>query len=277
LRSVLLVASVRCVLGPGTALFRWRADVNGAVPLASGQLFPQLTIMPGMKHRELMLVELQPLLYHCRVLDREMNGFARESLELAPTQGRASGRDCVILHFNPTDNPDARPLLELWVDPSRDCCIARTVTRRRGGDVMRQIDVEHERMQTGAWIPNRWKHVSLDPDGGTRTSEEAEVTRVEVGPVAPAVFQIDAPAGTVVMDTRVNPPAPSVIREDGVRRPLTEREILGSLDEMLERARRIAREGGWREWVLPGALAALALACVIVARRRWLRRRRQAV
>jgi hypothetical protein len=186
--------------------------------------------------------------------------------------GRIDGRECVILQLSATARGGARPIHEMWVDPSRDYCVVRTRTTSRDGDPRRQIDIEHRQDADGVWLPSGWEHVSLDPDGSTRSSDTTEVTRVEIGPLGAELFQIHPPAGTLVVDGRVNAGQQWVVRDDGSRYLIPADELAGKdFEEIVPRLRELAREDPF-SWAVPGIAAGLAAIGLVVAARLWRRR-----
>jgi hypothetical protein len=198
--------------------------------------------------------------------------FNLEAFTLTGGQAVIAERPCVELWFQ---YGDGKTTERLWLDPSRDYLILRSLTSERE-KTLQQIDVRYRADPTAGWVPEWWK--MFEQNRANETAQEVRVgtlTQYEINArISPRELKISFPPGTKVVD--------EVNRRDYIVK-LTggEREILGkelglSYEELLhsETGEPLGETRRWSRWLLwsAGVSGSLALA---IAGLLWWRRKRQ--
>lgn len=96
----------------------------------------------------------------------------------------------------------ARSVRHLWVDPSRDFVMVRSLTVSHGNPVSK-TDIRYRREEACGWVPDEWETVTQGPGSERRVSRRVQVTKHHFNePMDAAQFDLSFPPGTRVRDRK---------------------------------------------------------------------------
>ena len=183
----------------------------GAVPYARGHLVKSIYLVYPWGD-----VNLRPLLATYRPFHGGLGLFEDFARRFHVVSGEhfVEGRRSVLLRDRPPRK--GKSVTSVYLDPDRDFTVLRLMIGE-GKDA--SVTTFHEHRQVnGAWVPVRWTSKEV---GSVTESTLAECSVNE--PVGPQAFELPFPPGTWVTD----PAEPNmyIVKEDGHRRPITDKEL----------------------------------------------------
>jgi hypothetical protein len=118
------------------------------------------------------------------------------------------------------DHPDAK----VWVDPTKDFLPLR-YTKGHPNSLHSELEISYSRDGMLGWVPQSWTSKQFDSTGKEYASDTANVIEYSINkPLPDAVFELDLPVGTHVIDTTSD--EEFIVRADGRRVPVSEDEAI---------------------------------------------------
>lgn len=170
---------------------------------------------------ELRFPSVRPILMAYRSFSPSLARFDPERLVLTKRTAMIDGRRCLeIEHLDSAANKRSKS--RIWIDPSRDHLITRTLSIT-DGFVKQRMDIRYKEHAEQGWVPSGWEVRTFSKEDGLDQVHVGTVTEAEINaPIEARVFQLTFPKGSMVIDEKEN--TTSLVMPDGNRRRLSNRE-----------------------------------------------------
>lgn len=170
---------------------------------------------------------VEPLMLHFRILTEEVSAVSSRSITLADEPRTIDGGNCVVVAMTDRSQP-TRWLF--WMDPERGFSIIRYSVHLRD-QVMRQCDIQYtQEGGSGDWVPREWQ-TTVFHGGRIHERITSRISAFSINQkIDASTFVYEYPVGTLVTEWRnESEHITHIVRDNGVRRPVTKREALASV------------------------------------------------
>lgn len=223
------------------------------------------------RHPDYRDTTIWPILLAYRPFSPDLGRVDPARLSVSIDQGVVSGRACALITQPLTQSTLRRTY---WVDPGREYVILR-LTEEKDRRGIFACDISYQRDDASGWVPSGWTTVVTASNGKAALQFVAHVTRHEIDqPIADREFQIEFPAGTMVVDDVAK--STFIVRDGGDKRFVSPRERAAGIPiEQLSASKAdedMQPQGHLRLYLSLSALAVLSAAVLFAyVRRRTIR------
>ncbi len=218
-------------------------------------------------HADARSISLRPCLLAFRASESKLRPFDVREFQSLGGKAVIDGKPCVELRRQNGNYAE-----RFWVDPARDYVVVRCL-ETVNESLVGKMTIQYRADQGAGWVPTKWEHQSLSPDGRVLVSTNAVVSHYEINAHVPASdFEITFAPGTRVSDMKEK--TEYVVKEGGGQRIIEKSEIGATYAQVVNSERGEAlgkKERGLPGWgvIVTGALGVVAVFALL-----WRRGRR---